>query len=166
MSLSTSFRGQLGSLAADFSGQLVVEAGDRKLYCDIQRLDILAVAFGSLKLATSELAGVSMTDVERLSTELSKRLTYLMEPITPIERDQEQCVVQMRSNPPQQDDDGRNYYELVVCRGGELALARYQKQDSSPRRCVPAVLSREALFRLVDDFDAALSEYTAGNSTP
>ena len=163
MNLSTSFRGQLGSVAADFSGPLVVAAGQRKLVCEITRLDTLAVAFDSLRLATSELAAVALDDIERLSTELSQRLTYLMEPITPIERDQEQCVVQMRSNPPQQDDDGRKYYELVARRGGELALLRYQKQDGSPRRAVAAVLSREALLRLVDDFDQCLTELMAGS---
>ena len=69
--------------------------------------------------------------------------------------------IQLRSNPPQHDDDGRKYYELVVRCGGELTLLRYQKQEGSPRVSVPAVLSREALLRLVSDFEAALDELAA-----
>ena len=53
-----------------------------------------------------------------------------MEPIRPIELDADACVVQLRSNPPQQDDDGRSYYELLVRRGGEIALARYRKEPA------------------------------------
>ena len=52
-----------------------------------------------------------------------------MEPICPIEIDADACVVQLRSNPPHRDDDGRSYYELMVRRGGEIALSRYRKEN-------------------------------------
>ena len=161
MSLSTKLNGQLNSLGADYNGPAVVEVAERKLICHISRIDTLAIATDRLTLVTTELASVSMEEVERLSGDLSARLTYLMEPIAPIERDSQQCVIQLRSNPPQHDDDGRKYYELVVRCGGELTLLRYQKQEGSPRVSVPAVLSREALLRLVSDFEAALDELAA-----
>ena len=40
----------------------------------------------------------------------------------------------MRSNPPQKDDDGRSYYELLVRRGGEIALVRYRKENGTARQ--------------------------------
>jgi hypothetical protein len=64
----------------------------------------------------------------------------------------------MRSNPPQRDEDGRSYYELLVRRGGEIALARYRKENGAARRPVAAHLTREVLLRLAADFVAALSE--------
>ncbi len=73
--------------------------------------------------------------LERISKSLSERLTYLMEPITPIELDAAECIVQLRSNPPQRDDDGRSYYELIVRRGGEISLVALPQRE---RRCPPA----------------------------
>jgi hypothetical protein len=65
--------------------------------------------------------------------------------------------VQLRSNPPQRNDDGSTYYELLVRRGGELSLSRYRKPAGQERQSVSAHLTREALLRLVDDFAAALA---------
>ena len=70
-----------------------------------------------------------------MAKSLSERLTYLMEPIRPIEIDADACVAQLRSSPPQRDDDGRSYYELTVRRGGEIDAGRYRKE---PRHAAPA----------------------------
>jgi hypothetical protein len=79
-----------------------------------------------------------------------------MEPIAPIELDAASCIVQLRSNPPQRDDDGRSYYELIVRRGGEIALVRYRKENGNARRQISATVTREVLLRLVGDFCAVL----------
>ena len=91
-----------------------------------------------------------------MAKSLSDRLTYLMEPIRPIEIDADACVAQLRSSPPQRDDDGRSYYELTVRRGGEIALCRYRKEPGTVRQQIPATVTREVLLRLVDDFEAVL----------
>jgi hypothetical protein len=65
-------------------------------------------------------------------------------------------VAQLRSSPPQRDDDGRSYYELTVRRGGEIALARYRKESGKPREQIAAHVTREVLLRLADDFEAVL----------
>jgi hypothetical protein len=79
-----------------------------------------------------------------------------MEPISPIEIDADACVVQLRSNPPQRDDDGRSYYELLVRRGGDIALTRFRKENGDARRPITATVTREVLLRLVGDFCAVL----------
>ena len=89
---------------------------------------------------------------------LAEKLTYLMEPINPIEFDAEGCVVQLRSAPPQRDDDGRCYYELLVRRGGEISLRRFRKDNGDARRTIAATVTREVLLRLAGDFEAALDE--------
>jgi hypothetical protein len=82
-----------------------------------------------------------------------------MEPIAPIEIDEAACVMQLRSNPPQRDDDGRSYYELLVRRGGEITLARYRKENGAGgRRQIAANVTREVLLRLVGDFCAVLEQ--------
>src|SRR4051812_38126577 len=95
------------------SGPCVVSAeeGRRRLTCELECIHPLAVEFRAFRLETGELAGASMADVRRISDALAARLTYLLEPINPVEQDAEQCLVQMRSVPPHKDDDGRSYYE-------------------------------------------------------
>jgi hypothetical protein len=62
----------------------------------------------------------------------------------------------MRSNPPQKDEHQTSYYELVVRRGGEIALCRYVKEPGEARRTVPACVTREVLLRLIGDFELAV----------
>ncbi len=114
------------------------------------------MSFNQLRLATTELASADALELERIGKAVAARLTYLMEPIAPIEIDAAACVVQLRSNPPQRDDDGRSYYELIVRRGGEIALTRYRKESGDARRQIAATVTREVLLRLVSDFSVVL----------
>ena len=75
--------------------------------------------------------------------------------VYPIEIDHDQCVVQLRSNPPQKDETGTSYYELHVAGGGLLSLCRYVKEPGAPRRPIAAQVTREVFLRLVADFAAA-----------
>jgi hypothetical protein len=156
MNLQTKLQQELSTLGSGGAAVLAVEEAPRRITCDIAERNPLAMSFNELRLTTSELAAADATTLERIGKLLSERLTYLMEPIAPIEIDAAECVVQLRSNPPQRDDDGRSYYELIVRRGGEIALARYRKENGGARRPVAATVTREVLLRLVGDFCAVL----------
>jgi hypothetical protein len=156
MTLQNQFERELSKLVTGSIATLSVDVAPRRLTCDVVARNALAVSFNQVRLTTAELSGSDTTRLEQLGRELSERLTYLMEPISPIEIDQAACVVQLRSNPPQRDDDGRSYYELVVRSGGEIALVRYRKENGNARRQITATLTREALARLVGDFCATL----------
>jgi hypothetical protein len=155
MKLHTQFDQALTKLGSG-PATVAVEDSPRQLTCDIVEHNALAVSFNQLKLATTELAAAAAADLERIGKALADRLTYLMEPIAPIELDAASCIVQLRSNPPQRDDDGRSYYELIVRRGGEIALVRYRKENGNARRQISATVTREVLLRLVGDFCAVL----------
>jgi hypothetical protein len=156
MTLQAKFNQQLTNLGSGGAATLAVEDAPRQLACDIVRRDSLAISFNRLQLTTSELADADASCLERIGKVLAQRLTYLMEPISPIEIDKEGCIVQLRSNPPQRDDDGRSYYELTVRRGGDIALARYRKENGAARQQIPATVTREILLRLVGDFCGVL----------
>jgi hypothetical protein len=156
MNLQSQFDHELTNLGSGAAATVTVEDSPRRLTCDIVERNPLAVSFNRLQLATSELAGSSAVDLERLGKALAGRLTYLMEPIAPIEIDKDACVVQLRSNPPQRDDDGRSYYELMIRRGGEIALVRYRCENGAARVQIPATVTREVLLRLAGDFCAVL----------
>jgi hypothetical protein len=157
MTIQSQFQQQLTKLGTGGAATVTAEAQPRKLSCDVVERNPLAVSFNILRLTTAELASASAADLERLGKALSDRLTYLMEPIAPIEIDAQACILQLRSNPPQRDDDGRSYYELTVRRGGEIALVRFHKETGATRRQIPATVTREVLLRLVADFCAVLN---------
>lgn len=156
MTLQAQFEQELTKLASGGATCLSVTNQPRHVVCDLVERNTLAVSFDRLALRSVELEEAVVADLERIAKSLSARLTYLMEPISPIEIDAAACVVQMRSTPPQLDDDGRTYYELLVRRGGEIALCRYRKENGTSRQQVPATVTREVLVRLVGDFSAAL----------
>jgi hypothetical protein len=154
MSLQSQAKLALTNLAPFASGSQSLSAseGGVRLEADLVALDALALAFDHVTITRDALAAAPIEQLKKLADALSKKLTYLLEPISPVEVDADQCVVQMRSSPPQRDDNGTRYYELLVRRGGTLSLRRYEKQPGYVRQAIPAQVTREVFLRLVDDF--------------
>src|SRR3954449_5077936 len=156
MKLKNQFEQELLNSGGGGPAMVAVHDSPRHLTCDVVERNSLAVSFNQLRLATDELASADTAKLERIGKALAGRLTYLMEPIAPIEIDAAACVVQLRSSPPQRDDDGRSYYELTVRRGGEIALARFRKENGVVRQPIASTVTREVLLRLVSDFCTVL----------
>jgi hypothetical protein len=138
-----------------YPNRLQCEMGGQRLHAEIVALDTLACAFNHLGVELAALATAPVETLKQVADQLSRRLTYLLEPITAVEIDAGQCVVLMRSNPPQKDDNATSYYELLVKKGGLISLCRYKKEPGEVRRFVPAHVTREVFLRLVDDFSKA-----------
>ncbi len=158
MTLKEQLAATLGPYS-QFAGaaQLIdLAAGDRSLHLELAALDRVGCEFAMLSVATGKLAGATTERLQKIAAALSTRLTYLLEPVSPIEVDDEKCVVQMRSNPPQKNDDGTTYYELLVRAGGELSLARFTKAPGAARQATTAQVTREVLLRLVGDLESAV----------
>jgi hypothetical protein len=157
MSLRAQADAVLNSIGAFHNGERLLECGEagHTLRSELTALDTLGCAFQSFAVRSETLRCASMERLKQVAETLSSRLTYLLEPISPVEIDHEQCVVQLRSNPPQKDENGTSYYELLVASGGRLSLCRYSKEPGNPRRTIPAQVTREVFLRLVADFAAA-----------
>jgi len=162
MSLHDDFLAELQAIVGQKNQRVTVADGPRTVRCEVDQCEPLAVAVYELALETSELAVVDIARLQSASRSLCQRVTYLLEPISPIETDVDRCIVQMRSSPPRQDDNGRYYYELLLRRGGSVALRRYEKHPGAVRTRVAATLTHEVLGRLVEDFDATVAEVLAG----
>jgi hypothetical protein len=145
-----------GPLAAG-ERTIAVDHETQHLECHLVALDSLACAFTKLALRAPSLAALSTDDLKKTAEQLASRLTYLLEPISPIETDAEGCVVQMRSNPPNKDSDRTSYYELLVSRSGEVSLCRYSRIAGQKREVIAAHVTREVLVRLAGDFSAAVA---------
>jgi len=145
---------RLASLAATGPHSLRLDLGDGKLEATLTQIDPLACAFEHFSYKVDKLANATIDQLKDIANALSKQLSYLLESISPIEIDNEACIVQMRSNPPQKDDDGTRYYELVVARG-ELRLCRFSRPSGQAPSVVAAHVTREVFERLAEDFVAA-----------
>jgi hypothetical protein len=156
MSFQRLLEAELQRIAAQGRGRLTMDVGVGELDSNIVAADAIGCAFDSLTLATDKLAGASIERVKKISAALAARLNYLLEPISPIETDADRCVVQMRSNPPQQGENGSTYYELLVVTGGSLDLKRYRAAPGQPREAIPAQVTQEVFQRLAEDFAAVI----------
>jgi hypothetical protein len=157
MTLKQQVRTTLDGVTPLAHGRQLVEAkdGDQHLTIDVVALDRLGCAFDRFELTSGKLAGAGIDRLKKVAESLSAKLTYLLEPISPIEIDAQGCTVQLRSNPPSKDGDTTAYYELLVEHTGMLSLRRYSRQQKSQRTPIPAEVTREVLLRLVGDFATA-----------
>ena len=144
-------------LFAEGRQSLQASEGPVRLDCQLVELDRLGCSFTRLSLFSDRVAAMSADELKEVAGQLAAKLTYLLEPISPIETDAHGCVVQLRSNPPQKEDDRTSYYELLVSRSGELSLARYSRAVGQTRQVIPAHVTREVLLRLAGDFASVAS---------
>ena len=157
MSLVQQVQTALASLPCPIAGPMQIDEADagQRFECDLAALDSLGLAFERFALHSDRLATVGVDVLKTIADDLSKRLTYLLEPIQPIEIDSQQCTVQMRSVPPSKTEDRTSYYEILVRKGGELRLCRYAADYGTGRQVILAQVTREVFLRLVRDFAAA-----------
>jgi len=156
MSLKTAFRAALDGLSGSTSGDFISVAEEgQQLDCEVVALDRLGCAFRELRFSDPQLQSATVDQLSRVALNLSERLNYLLEPIRPVEIDSEQCVVQLRSNPPQQEEGRTCYYELLVARQGFVSLVRWCKTPGHPRQRTSAEVTREVLIRLAGDLAQA-----------
>lgn len=149
---------ELNRLSQQYGGgpcQLQLSTTQGDLVAQLEAVGPLACTFTLLQLRATGLATATIDELTAVANVLSSRLTYLLESISPVEIDRDMCIVQLRSNPPEQNDQGTFYYELVV-RQGAIDLCRFQKAPGGARQVVPATVTREVLKRLADDFVAAI----------
>lgn len=157
MTITTDINRELNRIqAVTGRGLLQVDTDAGRVEADIVAADAIGCSFQTLGYSTSQLADAPLTRLKEISDALTKKLTYLLEPIGLIEADLDRCSVQLRSTPPKKDEDGASYYELLVRRGGDITLSRYMKKPGQLRQIVPANVTREVLVRLAEDFVGAV----------
>jgi hypothetical protein len=156
MSLKAAIDAELNRLTIlGGKGRLEVQAGAGQCSAEILRCDTIGCLVDELIYETPLLANATIDELKALSSALTTRLTYLLEPIGMTEVDADSAAVQLRSSPPHKDDDGTSYYELLIRRGGAISLRRYRARKGQLRERIPAELTRQVLGRLADDFAAA-----------
>ena len=156
MSLKSLVENKLGQVQQT-PATIEADGPSGRFEADLDQVERLGYSFVRFQFRTDQLAGASRDRLQKIGEDLSKRLSYLMEPISPLEFDQDGFTLQLRSDPPAKDDDGATYYEILARRGGMLSLERYRKAPGQLRQVVSAHVTREVFLRLVVDFEQAVA---------
>lgn len=158
MNLSTQLTDELKQLAG-FSSSMPrrIEITDSEgliLGIAVVAVDALSCAFESLTLHVPSLVGNESGALQAWADALSGRVTYLLENIGPIEIDQRNNQVLIRSTPPDRTNTGTRFYEVLLSAqaNGTFLLRRYRAESGQPgRKSVDIHLTHETLHKLVRD---------------
>ncbi|NOX54783.1 MAG: hypothetical protein GXP27_10155 [Planctomycetes bacterium] len=126
---------------------------------DLTAVDSLSCAFRELRLHVPSLVGVEFEALKAWADALSRRVTYLLEHIEPLEFSPDDGAVLMRSTPPGQGDQETSYYEIFLQShpGGNFTLRRFRAERGQPgRQPVDIELTYTALKRLINDLIATI----------
>ena len=122
-------------------------------------VDSLSCAFRELRINAPHLAGASFATLKTWADDLSRRITYLLENLGPLEFDPTTQQVLIRSKSPDQRTGGAKYYEILLqCQAaGRFFLRRYYSDPTQTgRNQVDLHLTHETLLKLVDDLVATV----------
>ena len=136
---------------------VTVEHSPNRLTLNLTALDTVGLAFSSMEYADTSRTEWSSDALKAWGDRLSKKVTYLMEPLKVLEVNDQGGEVQMRSQSPTPRDTERAYYEMRLFRSGILRMERFVFDETTrQRRQVPCQLTRETLERLADDIAATV----------
>jgi hypothetical protein len=146
---------QLNTAHAAGYTALAAQAESGVLLAEV-RADTFSVVVRSFRFQSATLADATTEQLSRIADRLAAKLTYLLEPLRVVEVDGQAGAVQMRSHPPYQKGPEKRYYEVLVERGGNLSLVRYERQPGQARTPIDAHFTIEVFYRLADDFAEAV----------
>jgi hypothetical protein len=125
-----------------------------QLQVELTAVDSMSCCFAELRLFVPALQQAAFDVLRDWADALSKRITYLLEQIGPLEYDPAAGQVLIRSVAPDQLPDGSQYYEIVLSSksGGNFSLRRYRSTKGQPGRApVDVTVTHEVLLKLADD---------------
>ncbi len=160
MSLRQQIESELRQLAAARS-VTTITASDAGINMSVAltAVDSMSCSFSSIELVVAALQNSAFDALRNWADNLSRRITYLLEQIGPLEYDPAAGQVLIRSTPPDTLPDGSQYYEIVLSSqsGGNFSLRRYRSTKGQPGRDpVDVTVTHEVLLKLADDLVATL----------
>jgi hypothetical protein len=133
-----------------------VEDSGRRLSLNLTAAGPVGLAFDHLEFQAGAAAEHSTEALRARADAISKRVTYLMEPLVVLEIDPLAGEVELRSQSPTERGVLKSYYEVRLNKQGTVRLSRVVFDATRHRRAVPCQMTLEVLERLVDDLIACL----------
>ena len=157
MTLRTQLTNQLSHLAGSSGPQTstaTLSGPDQvALEIDFVAVDSMSCSFRELRIHVPDLASAGFDVLKSWAEALSKRVTYLLENLGPLEFDPDAGEVLLRSTKPD-TADGTQYYEILLktSTAGSFSLRRYRAEKGIPGRTpVDLQTTHEVLHKLVRD---------------
>ncbi len=125
-----------------------------RMQVDFTAVDSMSCSLTQIELFVPSLQNAAFDALRNWADELSRRITYLLEHIGPLEYDPAAGQVLIRSAPPDTLPDGTQYYEIVLSShtGGNFSLRRYRTTKGQPGRDLAEMtLTHEVLLKLAED---------------
>ncbi|MDB5390242.1 MAG: hypothetical protein JWM11_5888 [Planctomycetaceae bacterium] len=147
---------QILSGMAGFSAPLpqtvsVTEPADVTLELDVSSVDRLSCSFRELRLSVEAFRRTEAASLKKWADDICRRVTYLMEQLGALELDPTTGTVQVRSMPPDRQNDQTRYYEIFLKTPGQLTLRRYRAVSGAGREQIDLQTTHELLQRLIPD---------------
>ncbi len=130
------------------------DPGGMAITIDVSAIDSMSVEITELSLYVPSLQNAAFDKLKQWATDLSTRITYLIENIGPLEFDPAAGQVLIRSTPPAQLASGTEFFEIMLSSSGNgtFTLKRFRSITGQPGRDqVEMRLTTDILLRLVDD---------------
>lgn len=124
---------------------------------DFTAVESLSCALRELRISADELKAAPLDALKAWADRLCHRVTYLLEQIGPVEADDQDNTVLVRSTPPAKETTRISFYEMLVKGQGTVSLRRFTRDSrDGDRRQVDIQITNEVLLRLVRDIVDAL----------
>lgn len=121
---------------------------------DLTTVDTLSCSAEEFRVSVPALVGADFDKLKSWGDELCRRITYLLENIGPLEYDENDEQVLIRSTPPDAKGNTVQFYEIILASqtDGNFTLRRYRTDKGSAGRTpVEIVCTHEVLKKLVAD---------------
>lgn len=162
MSLSKDLTEQMRVLAAEGERAPVSEVTVGPLRVRVGDVDRYSATLEEIAIEASVPANVDRRAyLSSRAAAVANRLSFLEEPLAVWELDGSEGVAQLRSNPPQRDEETVSYWEVQL-QAAEQPTARLGRYQWSPgmaeRESVPYPATFTQLGRIAEALNAALNE--------
>ena len=162
MSLRDQVEQQVNSLQQSQAVPSTIDASDAtglSLSIEISAIDSMSVEFTEMSIFVPSLQNAAFDKLKQWASDLSSRITYLIENIGPLEFDPAAGQVLIRSTPPAQLASGTEFFEIMLSSqgNGTFTLKRFRSVKGTPgRSAVEMRMTTDILLRLVDDLIATI----------
>lgn len=132
--------------------QIIARADKTTVRCELSAAERLGFALTRLELIEEDQGMQTFAQLERRAEQLCAKVTYLLEPLQPIELDRQLGSALLRSRVPRRRGDLLSYYEVLANTDHHMTVQRFcYDRAARKRRVVEFVLSPDQLEMLVDD---------------
>jgi hypothetical protein len=138
-------------------------AGGIDLAVDALSVDSMSCSLREIRMRVPGLNDAGVDVLKKWANDLCARVTYLLEQLGPLEIDTHGKQVLIRSTSPDQRDDAKSFYEVLLQSQGAglFTLRRYRRdKTNNSREHVELRTTLELLEKLADDLVATVPAAT------